>query len=413
MNLLRLAIKVIRGNGFRSLAVFSGIAGVAGFLLAMTLIIAGAQYSLDSSLKRLGADILVVPKGAETKVGTSLLMGKPINPSSPAWMPRDNLQKVAAIPGVEVASPQVYLASMYDSPCCSVSEMLIVVYDPTTDFTITPWLEDHLHRSLSKGEVVGGSYIFVPEGWENIRLYGYDVNLVGNLEPTGTGIDKTLFMTLDTAVDMGKASLTRAARPAYVRRGADPSSYEFSFQKNVSAIMVKVAPGMDVHRVASQISSDVEGVASIESPQLFGTFRNQMNGLLWGFLAITIIVWAVAMVLIGVVFSMAANERRREMAVLRAVGATRNFIFRSVLTEAALLALSGAAVGIATAASGLFIFKDMIAGSLKMPFLFPSIPSFIGLFSAGVALAIISVALSAMIPAIRLSRQELAIAMRE
>jgi ABC-type lipoprotein release transport system permease subunit len=48
-----------------------------------------------------------------------------------------------------------------------------------------------------------------------------------------------------------------------------------------------------------------------------------------------------------------------------------------------------------------------------MPFLFPSLPSFISLFGAGVALAIVSVALSALYPAVRLSRQELAIAMRE
>jgi hypothetical protein len=83
------------------------------------------------------------------------------------------------------------------------------------------------------------------------------------------------------------------------------------------------------------------------------------------------------------------------------------------LIEAALLALAGAVAGIAIAACGLYIFKDMIAGSMKMPFLFPSVSSFIGLFGAGVALAIFSVALSALIPALRLSRQELAIAMRE
>ncbi len=413
MQLIRLAIKIIRGSGFRSLAIFSAVAGAAGFLLAMTLIIAGAQHSLDSGLKRLGADILVVPQGAETRVGNSLLMGKPVNPSQPVLMPRANLLKVSAVPGVEIASPQVYLASMYDSPCCSVSEMLIVVYDPATDFTVTPWLQSHLHRSLAKGEVIGGTYIFVPDGWEKIRLYGYDVDLVGNMEPTGTGIDNTLFMTLDTAIDMGKASLTRAVKPAYVKRGADPTSYEFSFQKNISSILVKVSPGADVHLVAQQILDDTEGMVPIESPQLFGSFRSQMNGLLWGFFAITIIVWAVAVVLIGVVFSMAANERRREMAVLRAIGATRNFIFRSVLTEAALLALTGAVTGITIAAAGLFIFKDLIAGSLKMPFLFPSIPSFIGLFSAGLALAIISVALSALLPALRLSRQELAMTMRE
>ena len=397
MQLIRLALKNIRGSGFRSIAIFLAVMSVAGFLLATTLIIAGAQYSLDSGLERLGADILVVPEGAEIKIETALLMGKPVD----AWMPRENIQKVANIPGVEAVSPQIYLSSMFDSPCCAVSEMFIVVYDPETDFTIAPWLEKNLGRSLAKGEVIGGNYIFVPEGSQYIRLYGYDTDLVGNLEPTGTGMDQTLFMTLDTAVAMAEASRTTALMTLNI----DPDV--------ISTIMVKVAPEVDTHRVALQIREDTDGMVPVESPNLFGTFRNQMNGLLWGFFAITVIVWVVTMILIGILFSTVANERRREMAVLRAVGATRNFIFRSVLTEASLLGLGGAVIGIAFAASSLYIFKDMIAGSLKMPFLFPSIPSFISLFSAGVALAIVSIALSALIPALRLSRQELAIAMRE
>jgi putative ABC transport system permease protein len=397
MKMVALALKNIRGSGFRSIAIFLAVMGVAGFLLATTLIIAGAQYSLDSGLKRLGADILVVPEGAETKVETALLMGKPTQ----VWMPRDNVRKVANVPGVAAVSPQIFLASMFDSPCCSVSEMFIVVYDPATDFTLTPWLEKNLGRGLKKGEVIGGTYIFVPEGFELIELYGYEVDLLGVMEPTGTGIDQTLFMGLDTALEMSKSSRTTAMETLNVDASA------------VSTIMVKVAPGADTHRVAVQISKDTDGMVPIESPKLFGAFRKQMTGLLWGFFAITVIVWAVTMVLIGIVFSMAANERRREMAVLRAVGATRSFIFRSVLTEAILLALGGAFVGIAVAAGTLYAFKDFIAGSLKMPFLFPSIPSFIGLFSAGVALAIVTVTLSALLPALRLSRQELAVAMRE
>ena len=412
--MIRLAIKNIFGSGFRSLAIFLAVVGVAGFLLATTLVIAGVQYSLDYSLKRLGADIIVVPKGAEAKVQTALLMGKPINVTTPVWMPRENLQKVAAIPGVEAVSPQVYLSSMYNSPCCAVSEMFIVVFDPATDFTVTPWLENHLGRHLARGESIGGTYIFIPEGWEKIKIYGYDVDLVGNLEPTGTGLDRTLFLTVDTAADMGKASLTRAVSPAkYVKQDTITHDITFVFEKNISSIMVKVAPGVDPHQVATQILENTEGMIPLESPQLFSAFRSQMNGLLWGLFAITVVVWVVAMVLIGVVFSMAANERRREIVVLRAVGATRNFIFRSLLTEAALLAFSGAVVGIACAAAGLFLFKDLIAGSLSIPFLFPSISSFIGIFGIGVALAIISVALSALLPAVRSSRQELAIAMRE
>jgi putative ABC transport system permease protein len=412
--MIRLAFKTIRGNGFRSLAIFLAVAGVAGFLLGTSLIINGVQNSLDSGLKRLGADIIVVPKGSETKVQTALLMGKPINVTTPVWMPRDNLQKVAAVSGVEAVSPQVYLSSMYNSPCCAVSEMFIVVFDPATDFTVTPWLEKNLHRGLARGECIGGTYIFVPDGWEKIKIYGYDVDLAGNLEPTGTGLDRTLFLTVETAADMGKASLTKAVAPAnYVKQDTRTKSVSFIFEKNISSIMVKVAPGADPHQVALQILEDTDGMVPIESPQLFSAFRGQMTGLLWGLFAITVIIWAVSMVLIGVVFSMAANERRREMAVLRSVGATRNFIFGSVLTEAALLALGGAALGIASAAAGLFIFRDFIAGSLSIPFLFPSISSFIGLFGAGLALAIVSVALSALLPAIRSSRQELAVAMRE
>lgn len=397
MQLIKLALKNIRGSGFKSLAVILAVMGVAGFLLSTTFIIAGARYSLDAGLARLGADIVVVPEGAEMKIETALLMGKPVD----VWMPRDNVRKIAEVPGVEHVSPQIYLASMFDSPCCAVSEMFIVVYDPETDFTLTPWLERNLGRRLEKGEVVGGTYIFVPEGSEYIELYGYDTDLVGVMDPTGTGIDQTLFMALDTAVEMAESSKTAALMTLEI----DPDL--------VSTVMVKVDPEADPHRVAIDISRTVNGVVPVESPNLFGTFRNQMNGLLWGFFVITLIVWAVTMILIGIVFSMAAHERRREMAVLRAVGATRNFIFRSVLTEASLLALGGAVVGITFSALMLYIFKDMIAGSLKMPFLFPSATSFIGLFSAGVALAIISVALSALIPAIRLSRQELAIAMRE
>ena len=235
MFLFRLAIKNIRGSGFRSIAIFLAVMGMAGFLLATTIVIAGARYSLDSGLKRLGADILVVPSGAEIKIETALLMGKPVD----VWMPRTNIKKIADIPGVSAVSPQIYLTSMFDSPCCAVSEMFIVVFDPASDFTITPWLEKNLGRSLDTGEVIGGHYVFVPEGAKYIRLYGYDMALMGNLEPTGTGMDQTLFMTLDTALKMAASSRTTALMPLNV----DPL--------RISTILVKVDPGVAAHGAVS------------------------------------------------------------------------------------------------------------------------------------------------------------------
>ena len=101
------------------------------------------------------------------------------------------------------------------------------------------------------------------------------------------------------------------------------------------------------------------------------------------------------------------------MAVLRAVGATPGFVFRLVLVEAGILAAAGALIGISAAAFLFLLFKNLITASLKMPFLFPSISSFLGLFGIGLAVAIVTVTLSALYPAIRVSRQELAISMRE
>lgn len=211
----------------------------------------------------------------------------------------------------------------------------------------------------------------------------------------------TLFMPIETAREMAKSSVSTAEVPLEIP------------QNSISTIMIKVAPGVDAHNLALNISQNTSGMVPIESPNLFGSFKSQMNGLLLGFLIITIVTWVLSAVLIALVFSMAANERRREIAVLRAMGATRRFIFRSVMTEAAFLAMGGAVIGIIFAAFVLFIFKDMIAGSLKMPFLFPSVASFFLLFGLGIIVAIVTITLSALFPALKTSRQEPALAMRE
>ena len=378
MSLLRLALNNIRGNAFRSSVVFLCVLGVASFLLGTTLVISGAQNSLNVGIQRLGADILVVPEGAQTEVQTALLMGKPTN----VWMPASKIDEIAAVPGVQAVSPQIYLQSLYGAPCCSVSEMFLVVYDPATDFTVKPWLDKELGRPLARGEVIGGSYIFVPAGEKYITLYGYNTTLAGNLGATGTGIDQTLFMTQETARAMAQSSLTTAVTPLVIPPG------------EISEVMVKIMPGADRHRVALDILLKVLGVVPLESPNMFGQFRHQMTGLLWGFVTIMVVFWVLSAVLIGLVFSMAANERRREIAVLRALGATRFYVFRSILAEAVILALGGALLGVILSSFVIYLFRGYITSSLGMPFLFPGWASFLGLVATGTAFILLTVILA-------------------
>ncbi len=397
MSLFELAYKNISGNAFRSGVVALCAMLVAVFALFTTLLMRGAENSLRLAISRLGADIVVVPEGAEAKVESALLMGVPAK----IWMPQDNLAKIAAVPGVQVASPQLYLATLTGASCCSVSDMFMIAYDPKTDFTIQPWLNQKLGGGLRLGEVVGGDYIFATDGLQNLKVYGYLVTLKANLEPTGTGLDQSLFMTFDTARDIASKSVNQADQPLEIPPGS------------ISAALVKAQPGSDLHQVAASILQQVPGVTPIESANMFQSYRKQMTGLLQTILVIMGITWVLSVLLIGLVFSMAANERRKELGVLRALGATRWNIFQSLLAESSLLALIGGASGIALAALGIYLFRKLIMVSLNIPFLLPSAGSLLLQIGAGLLLALITVNLAALLPAYKVSRQDPAIAMRE
>jgi putative ABC transport system permease protein len=302
---------------------------------------------------------------------------------------------------VQAVSPQLYLATLTGADCCSVSDMFIIAYDPSTDFTIQPWLKQNLGDGLRLGEVVGGSYIFATEGAQNIKVYGYLVTLKSNLEPTGTGLDQSMFLTFDTAYDIASKSTVQAESPLEIP------------QDSISAALIKVEPGTDPHQVAIYILQNVPGVTPIVNADLFQSYRKQMNGLLKSILAILGVTWGLSVVLIGLVFSMAANERRKELGVLRALGATRRYVFQSLLAEASLLAFFGGAAGVALAGMAIFLFRNLIMASLDIPFLLPSPVSLLVQIGVGLLLALFSVNLAALFPAIKISRQDPAIAMRE
>jgi putative ABC transport system permease protein len=396
MSMLRLAWRNIPGSAFRSWIVFLSVLVMAGLLFSTVLIIQGARDSLWRVQQRLGADLVIIPEGTQTQVETALLMGRPVK----AWMPQGNLAKIAGIPGVAAVSPQLYLASLANAPCCS-AEMFLMAFDPQTDFTITPWLGEHLGHELGLGEAIGGSDVFVPYGEENIRIYGHEIALSGNLERTGTGLDTALFFTFETAQKVAEVSLTKAVQPLVI----PPDS--------ISAALAKVAPETDPRLVALQIMHDIPGVTAIPSSGLFQTFRKQVSSLLQSMLVILSITSVLSLVLIGLVFSMAANERRREIGVMRALGATREAILRSLLAEAIILAVGGGATGTVLAALGIYLFRNLIVASLEGSFLYPSWPSLMALVGEGLAGALIGVTLAVLLPALRMSYQDPAVAMRE
>ncbi|MEJ2210901.1 MAG: ABC transporter permease [Anaerolineae bacterium] len=397
MRLAQLATRNIAGSSFRSWIVFFCALLMAGFVTSSTLVIRGANTSLSLALERLGADIIVVPSGNEERLESAVLMGIPAH----MWMHESVTDRVRAVPGVAAASPQLYLATLRGASCCSVPEMFLIAYDPETDFTLRPWLEENLQGDLALGQSVGGAFVYVPADLDGLKVYGYQLDIVGKLGATGTGLDQSMFFTFDTAYEIARLSPEQAVKKLDIP------------PDNVSSVLVKVDRGADAHAVATRIEDTIQGVSAMETNNLFQGQRAQILSLLNSVFVLLGISWLLAMALVAVVFAIAVNERRREIGVMRALGARRTTVLQSLLIEAGLLAVAGGTSGSIVVILAVYLFRNLIIGMMGVPFLFPGIPQLLLLGLGSVALVLLSVLAAALLPTFRISVQDPALAMRE
>ena len=279
--------------------------------------------------------------------------------------------------------------------------MFLIAYEPETDFTLRPWLEKNMEGGLALGEAVGGSLVYVPEEDGELLVYGYGLDLKGSLDPTGTGLDQSMFFTFETAYEIARLSPEQAVKALDIP------------PRTISSAMVKVDLNTDPHQVAEAIDAAIPGVTPLETSKLFKGQREQILSLLNSVVTLLVITWVLAMALIAVVFSLAVNERRRHIGVMRALGASRTVVLKSLLLEAVLLALAGGGVGIVVSSLAIYLFRTLIIRLMGFPFLFPALPQLAGLGLGALILALLGVALAALFPALRISLQDPAISMRE
>jgi putative ABC transport system permease protein len=117
---------------------------------------------------------------------------------------------------------------------------------------------------------------------------------------------------------------------------------------------------------------------------------------------------ALAAVNISHAFYAAIRERRREIGILRAVGASRRAVLRILLLEAAILGSAGGLVGVA-AGAGMALVVDRTAVRLLPDFPFKpdhffAFPGWV--FAAGMAIAWAAALIGALSPALTAARSE-------
>ena len=145
------------------------------------------------------------------------------------------------------------------------------------------------------------------------------------------------------------------------------------------------------------------------------TMAAQMGKAVAIFLAITAVVSAVSSIVGGLLIvntmAMAVVERRREVAIKAAIGASTGQVAREFILEAGIIGLVGAVIGVASGIAAIGIMDPWIVSKVEVgASLFKLTPELLlGAITFGVGLGVIAGAL----PAWRAARQDPAVGLRD
>jgi putative ABC transport system permease protein len=325
--LLVLAIKNLKRRPLRT-----GILIVAIGLLVSVLVFAlSFVRRVDSSIKitseRLGADLLIVPTGSRGAAEDVLLENK----VKTFYMEKGILDRVKEIKGIGAVTSQTYLATITGA-CCDVPESIVVAFNQDTDFVIKPWLNKKLGRKLEKGEAIVGSEsaLNISLGLTEVDsvLFGNVFKMVGVLDKTGTGLDTAIFIdekNIDDILKKGKANI----KPG-----------------QISVIFAKVKNGYDPVRVAADLEDSIIETDTMARKDIGKNLINALRDINRIFLITIILASFLAAFLAWAVFSGIANERSKEVGIMRAIGAKESHVMILFLLEVVVIGVIGSLIGI-------------------------------------------------------------------
>jgi putative ABC transport system permease protein len=190
--------------------------------------------------------------------------------------------------------------------------------------------------------------------------------VAGVLARTGTPVDRTVHVTLD-GLDAVHADDEDSFDPlAAALRGAGEGA-EPTGERAISAFLVglKSRPAaLGMQRTINEYSGEpltaiLPGVALQEVWEIVGGVEKT----LFAVSALAVIVGLAGM-LVALLTSL--SERRREMAILRSVGARPTHVFGLILGEAAFLTLLGIALGVAALYLGLIAGRPWLGSRLGL-----------------------------------------------
>jgi ABC-type lipoprotein export system ATPase subunit/ABC-type lipoprotein release transport system permease subunit len=385
-SLARTALLNLRRKPFRTISLVVSIGLLTALLIFALSSSVRMNLGINRTMQQMGGDIMVVPVGAVSDPDDFLFGSQRIS----LRMSRDVLDTLRDMVGVSRAASHTYLTTL-PGLCCGVSEGRIIAYDPKEDFVVVPWMQKSLERELRPGEVVMGGEIqmgfelFETEG--QAWVLGKKFTVAGQLEKTGTPLDNTIFIREDDVRDVIDKGLT----------GLQVKADE------VSVVFLELDKGFDIDTIAKTIEREFLQVKAISRGKINARLKNFFEATSRIF-AFTVLMGALlALLVVGSVFSAVANERRREVGMIRALGATKKHVLRLFVFEAFFTGLIGSVLGLFLGSAFGMIMNRSIDTVTKFPITF-TVGQTALIDGIGMAAGIIICIIGALYPVSRINR---------
>lgn len=184
----------------------------------------------------------------------------------------------------------------------------------------------------------------------------------------------------------------------------------------VTRLDLFLEPGVDRQKVRAALEERLAGLALVRRPEEGeNSYRDVLAGLEVGFKMGGFIALVVGLFLVYNALSVSVAERRHDIGIMRSLGATRFQIGRLFVTEATILGLAGAAIGVplgwGLASVALGPIQDAI-GDIFLPLEARTVEISRVLILVAVAAGVATAILAALVPAIQAASEEPADAVR-
>ena len=342
---------------------------------------------LALSRERLGADAVLIPKYATADGGDLLFTAMPEN----IYMSAGVVDQVRELDGIAAMTPQFYAQTLALSCCEPGEEARIIGYDSETDFILRPYLPEETRDGITGDEmIVGHNFADDDLVGYNYMVLGRKFRVVSMLEPTGTGMDATLFADMDTVRQMCLES------DVLKEDWTDKDPYDY-----ISVIMIRLEEGVDPEAFARQVADSGIEAKCLLTGDTISSLQSQLEVTMQVMFAL----WAASLLiavlsLVGRFYAL-AKERKKEIGLLRAIGLRKGQVFCLIIGETCTMALMGGVLGSALALACMDPVIELLRNAFRLS---PAVwSSRLALLcgAAGVALAAVLGFAAAVTPALR------------